>query len=144
MNSILTGVTYDPADAPNQGRGFYADLGGNELPNAPHWTFNIGAQYMLPLGDWGLTLRGDYYRQGESWARVYNTAIDRLKAWDNANLSLTLDRPASGLAFQFYVKNVFDKTPITDSFINSDDSGLTTNVFTLDPRIIGISITKKF
>jgi len=145
LNSLLTGVVYDPAtDAPNQGRGFYADLGGNELPNAPHWTFNIGAQYTLPIGEWGFTLRGDYYRQDKSWARAYNTVNDRLKAWDNANLSLTVDRPESGLAFQLYVKNVFNKTPITDAFINSDDSGLTTNVFTLDPRIIGFSIMKNF
>ncbi|AJA09086.1 outer membrane cobalamin receptor protein [Sphingopyxis fribergensis] len=143
--SILTGVTYDPAvDAPNQGRGFDADLGGNELPNSPHWTFNLGAQYTLPLDDWDLTLRGDYYRQAKSWARVYNTVADRLKAWDNANVSITLERPDSGFAMQFYVKNLFNKTPITDAFLNSDDSGLTTNVFTLDPRIIGFNVTKQF
>ncbi|WP_182849649.1 TonB-dependent receptor domain-containing protein [Pelagerythrobacter aerophilus] len=145
FNSIIYGVTYDPAvDGPNQGRGFYADLGGNELPNSPHWTFNIGAQYTIPVDDWELTLRGDYYRQGKSWARVYNTAIDRLRAWDNTNLSIVLERPVDGLAFQLYVKNLFDNTPITDAFINSDDSGLTTNVFTLDPRLVGFSVTKSF
>ncbi|WP_218000096.1 TonB-dependent receptor domain-containing protein [Sphingopyxis granuli] len=145
LNSILYGFTYDPAtDAPNQGRGFDADLGGNELPNAPHWTVNLGAQYTLPINDWDITLRGDYYRQAKSWARVYNTEIDRLKSWDNANVSLTVERPDSGLAFQFYIKNLFNKTPITDAFLNSDDSGLTANVFTLDPRIIGFSIAKKF
>jgi len=141
----LMGFTYDPAtDAPNQGRGFYADLSGKELPNSPHWTVNLGAQYTLPIGDWGLTLRGDYYRQGKSWARVYNDAIDRLKAWDNVNLSLTLERPKDGFAIQFYVKNVFNKTPITDAYLNSDDTGLTANVFTLDPRIFALSMSKKF
>lgn len=145
FTSLLTGITYDPAtDAPNQGRGFYADLGGKELPNSPHWTVNLGAQYTLPIGDWGLTLRGDYYRQGASWARVYNDPIDRLRAWDNANLTLTLAHPADGLTMQFYVKNVFNKAPITDAFLNSDDSGLTANVFTLDPRIIGFNISKSF
>src|SRR5690606_32041240 len=135
FNSIIYGVTYDPAvDGPNQGRGFYADLGGNELPNSPHWTFNIGAQYTIPVDDWELTLRGDYYRQGKSWARVYNTAIDRLRYWDNTNMSIVPERPVDGLAFQLYVKNLFENTPITDAFIHSDDSGLTTNAFTLDPR----------
>ncbi|WP_255211435.1 TonB-dependent receptor domain-containing protein [Sphingopyxis granuli] len=143
--SNLYGIVYDPAtDAPNQGRGFDAELGGNELPNSPHWTVNLGAQYTIPINDWDLTLRGDYYRQGKSWARVYNTAIDRLKSWDNANISMTLERPDSGFAMQLYVKNVFNKTPITDAFINSDDSGLTTNVFTLDPRIIGFNMSKRF
>ena len=142
---LLFGVNYDPAtDAPNQGRGFYADLGGKELPNSPHWTVNLGAQYTVPINGWALTFRGDYYRQGKSWARVYNTAIDRLKAWDNANLTITLDRPADGVTFQFYIKNLFNNTPITDAFVNSDDSGLTTNVFTLDPRIFGFSAMKRF
>lgn len=157
------GFTYDPlapynpetvglniedggSGAPNGGRGFYADLGGNELPNAPRWTVNVGAQYTFFIedGDWELTLRGDYYRQAKSYARVYNTAYDRLKAWDNVNLAVTLTRPESELAFQLYVKNLFDDAPITDFFTNSDDTGLTTNVFTLDPRIIGFSVTKSF
>ena len=138
---------FDPADFPevNNGAGFAADLSGNELPNAPHWTFNIGAQYDIPLGsDWEATIRGDYYRQAGSYARVYNLESDRLRGWDNANLSLTVARPADGLAFQIYAKNIFDNTPITDAFLNSDATGMTTNIFTLDPRLIGFSISKTF
>ncbi|QNQ11807.1 TonB-dependent receptor [Sphingomonas alpina] len=139
------GFDYNPlTDAPNGGRGFYADLEGNELPNAPRLTANIGAQYTFFIDDWNLTFRGDYYRQSASWGRVYNTAYDRLKPWDNTNLAITFARPESDLAFQFYIKNVFNNTPISDFFTNSDDTGLTTNVFTLDPRIIGFSVSKKF
>lgn len=141
------GFEYNPiTDAPNGGRGFFADLEGNELPNAPRLTFNIGAQYTIPIdnGDWELTLRGDYYRQSKSFARVYNSAYDRLKGWDNVNLAVTLMRPDDELTFQFYVKNFFNKSPITDFFTNSDDTGLSTNVFTLDPRIFGFSIAKRF
>lgn len=140
------GSTDPRSGAPNEGRGFYADLSGNELPNSPHLTFNIGAQYTFFLdgGDWELTLRGDYYRQSSSFARVYNTTYDRLRGWDNANLAITLGRPDDDLVFQLYVKNVFDTAPITDIYTNSDDTGLTTNVFTVDPRIIGLSATKKF
>lgn len=141
----LFGFTYDPfKDAPNGGRGFEADISGNELPNAPNITANIGAQYTFFLGDWDLTLRGDYYYQGSSYARVYNTEYDRLKAWDNVNINVTLENMSSGLVFQAYVKNLFDDTPITDAFTNSDDTGLTTNVFTLDPRLIAVSVSKKF
>ncbi|WP_231736069.1 MULTISPECIES: TonB-dependent receptor domain-containing protein [unclassified Sphingopyxis] len=147
-------VPYDPANpdawrsqvsgAPNGGRGFFADLGGNELPNSPRVTFNTGAQYTFFLGDWDLTIRGDYYRQSKSFARIYNTNYDRLKGWDNVNVAVTLTRPESDLTFQLYVKNLFNDAPITDFFTNSDDSLLSTNVFTLDPRIIGFSAMKRF
>jgi iron complex outermembrane receptor protein len=129
----------------NNGRGFAADLSGNELPNAPHLTFNIGAQYTLhPWDGWDATLRGDFYYQSQSFARVYNTQYDKLRAWKNANISLTFTRPEDDLTIEIYAKNVFDDQPITDAFLNSDDTGLTTNVFTLDPRLIGLSVRKGF
>lgn len=139
------GFTYDAlTEAPNGGRGILADLGGNELPNSPNWTANLGAQYTFFLENWDLTVRGDYYRQGESYARIYNTEYDRLEGWDNFNLSVILEDADRGLTFQAYVKNVFDETPITDAFTNSDDTGLTTNVFTLDPRLIAFRVSKTF
>ncbi len=138
---------FEPADFPevNNGAGFYDDLSGNELPNAPHWTFNIGAQYSWNLlSGWDATVRGDYYRQSQSFARVYNSVADKLRGWDNLNLSLRIERPEDDLTFELYAKNVFDETPITDAFLNSDSTGMTTNVFTLDPRLIGVSVTKGF
>jgi len=142
-----TGQFYDPTNYPeiNGGAGFYTDLSGNELPNSPHWTVNLGAEYTIPFdGDWSATIRGDGYWQAKSWARVYNlNPYDRLRDWTNFNISLRVDGP-DDLSIEAYVKNVFNSTPITDAFLNSDDTGLTTNVFTLDPRIIGFSISKKF
>ena len=92
-----------------------------------------------------MTVRGDYYRQSDSWMRVYNNApYDRLKGWDNANVSVTLSNSTSDLMVQVYVKNVFDDTPITDGFTGPDELGNFTNVFTLDPRIIGVSVRKSF
>lgn len=139
------GFTYDPAiDAPNSGKGFYAPLEGNELPNAPRWTMNLGLQHREDINGWKVTARADHYIQGKSWARVYNTEIDRLNSWNNTNITLSLNSPNEKLAIQAYIKNLFDKTPITDTFLNSDDSALTLNVFTLDPRIYGLNITSKF
>ena len=136
---------YDPANNPNGGAGIAKNLKGNELPNSPHWTANIGAQYTWHLRHgWDLTMRGDYYRQGSSWARVYNAVNDRLQGWGNANARLTVTRPSDAFQVELYVKNLLDDDPITDAFINSDDSGLTTNVFVLDPRLVGLSIRKAF
>ncbi|HYG25949.1 MAG TPA: TonB-dependent receptor plug domain-containing protein [Caulobacteraceae bacterium] len=147
QNSGYSGIPdYNPVtDAPNGGAGFAKDLGGNELPNAPHWTMSIGAQYRvaLPAG-WDATVRVDHYWQDESYARVYNTEYDRLRSWQNTNFSLWFEQPDWQVTAEVYVKNAFDETPITDTFLNSDDSGLTTNVFTLDPRLVGVSIRKQF
>ena len=83
--------------APNGGAGFFADLSGHELPNAPHWTASLGAQYSLPLpGGWDATLRGDFYWQSQSYARVYNTQYDKLRAWTNTNISLWVENPEWG------------------------------------------------
>ena len=138
---------WDPAkDAPNGGQGFFKDLSGNELPNAPRFTVSVGGQQTFYLSNaWSLTTRLDWYWQDESYARIYNFApYDRLKAWTNSNLSVWVNQDQWGLKVEAYVKNLFDETPITGTFLNSDDSGLTTNIFTLDPRLFGLSITKSF
>ena len=43
-----------------------------------------------------------------------------------------------------YVKNVFDRDSITGAFLNSDDTGLTTNVFLTEPRLYGLRVTKEW
>ncbi|HEX6859972.1 MAG TPA: TonB-dependent receptor [Caulobacteraceae bacterium] len=149
-----TGEPYDPLYYNGQngtvningGAGIRADLGGNELPNSPHWTANIGAQYGMDfLTDWRVTVRGDAYWQSQSWARVYNSdPYDKLHGWYNVNLSVWFEKPDQDLKIELYAKNLLDKTPITDAFLNSDDTALTTNVFVLDPRLIGLSIKKGF
>jgi outer membrane receptor protein involved in Fe transport len=143
-----THQAYDPTVYPeiHGGAGLLDDLGGNELPNAPHWTANLGAQYGIDiLEDWRMTVRGDAYWQSQSWARVYNDdPYDKLHGWYNVNLSVWFERPEDDLKIELYAKNILDKTPITDAFLNSDDTGLTTNVFVLDPRLIGLSIRKGF
>jgi len=122
-----------------------ADLSGNELPNSPHWTASVGAQYTWDFsGGWSATLRGDYYYQGEQYARVYNTEYDRLKSWENANITLKVEKPEWGFRIDAYVKNLMNDTPITDAYTTDDSSGLFTNLITLEPRTYGVALTKRF
>ncbi|HEY4113600.1 MAG TPA: TonB-dependent receptor [Rhizomicrobium sp.] len=138
-------VGFDPKTAPNGGEGFAKDLGGNQLPNTPHVTLSVGGQYSLPIGkDWAAALRGDLYYQSGSFARVFNDRpYDELHGYTNLNLSLTFTQ-ASGLDVMFYVKNLMNTTAVTGAFLNSDDTGLTTNVFLTDPRLFGVRLTKSF
>ncbi len=129
----------------NNGEGFDKDLSGNELPNAPPFTVSAGAQYTIPLSsDWAGTLRADYYWQDYSWARIFNdNPYDRLRGYTNVNLTVILTSQA-GWQVMLYDKNIFNTTAITGTFLNSDDSGLTTNVFLTDPKLIGIRVTKNW
>jgi iron complex outermembrane receptor protein len=131
--------------APNNGEGFAKNLSGNELPNAPHFTTSLSADYTIPVSeDWAATVHGDFYWQSQSWARVFNDRpYDKLRGYSNVNLALILTS-ASGWQVMGYLKNVFDSTAITGDFLNSDDSGLTTNVFLTDPRLFGVRVTKNW
>ena len=137
---------FDPTQlAINNGDGFAKNLAGNKLPNAPPFTVSFGAQYTLPITpDWAGTRRGDYYWQDYSWARIFNdNPYDRQRGYTNVNLTLIFTNQG-GWQVMLYDKNVFNTTAITGDFLNSDDSGLTTNVFLTDPKLIGIRITKNW
>ncbi len=145
---------YDPGAYPgfnpdqpgiNGGEGWAKPLGGNELPNAPPFTVSMSGDYTVPLtADWAGTLHVDYYWQDYSWARIFNdNPYDRLRGYTNVNLALILTSQG-GWQVMGYVKNVFDVADITGTFLNSDDSGLTTNVFLTDPRLFGVRVTKNW
>ena len=136
---------HDYGPAPNDGEGFSKNVGGNELPNAPHFTTSFSVEYTIPVSqDWAATLHSDFYWQSQSWARVFNDRpYDKIRGYSNVNLALILTS-ASGWQVMGYLKNVFDTTAITGTFLNSDDSGLTTNVFLTDPRLFGVRVTKNW
>jgi outer membrane receptor protein involved in Fe transport len=120
------------------------NVSGNELPNSPHWTISLGAQYTWILGDWDATLRGDYYHQSKTYARIYNSEADAIKAWDNVNLTLTVVNSDMGLELGAFVKNATNEKAITDFYLTDDSSGLFRNVFYTEPRTYGVSVTKRW
>jgi iron complex outermembrane recepter protein len=129
----------------NGGVGIYKDISGNQLPNAPHFTTSLTAEYTVPVSqDWAATLHSDFYWQSQSFARIINDRpYDKLRGYSNVNLALILTS-ADGWQVLGYLKNVFNTTAITGDFLNSDDTGLTTNVFLTDPRLFGVRVTKNF
>ncbi len=138
---------FDPFDASqghNYGEGFAKDLSGNELPNAPEFTATLTMDYTLPLPrDWLATLHTDLHWQSESWWRIFNDhEYNRLDEYFTMNLAAIFTNEEAGWKVMAYVKNVTDETAITGAFLNSDDTGLTTNVFLTEPRLYGVRITK--
>ncbi|MHB8528987.1 MAG: TonB-dependent receptor, partial [Caulobacteraceae bacterium] len=123
--------------------GIPENLGGKQLPNSPEFTVSAGAQYVFDLsGDWTATLRGDYYWQDHSYARVFNAVNDYLQPYHVVNATLTFSNVSDGVDLQLFVKNAFNAQPITGVYLTNDTSGLFQNVFTLDPRTYGVMLTK--
>jgi outer membrane receptor protein involved in Fe transport len=130
----------------NHGEGLFKDLSGNALPNAPHYTATLTADYTIPLpNDWFATLHTDLYYQSEAWTRIFNMpGYDKLKAYTNINLAAIFTNEDAGWKVMAYIKNVMDRDSITGAFLFSDDVGLTTNVFLTEPRLYGLRVTKDF
>jgi hypothetical protein len=137
---------FDPYTAPNGGAGIDKPLGGNELPNAPHYTATITGDYTVPLpSDWLMTLHSDVHWQSQSWWRVFNdSTYDKLHPYFTMNLAAIFTNEEQGWNVMAYIKNVTDETAITGAFLNSDDTGLTTNVFLTEPRLYGLRVTKNW
>lgn len=126
-------------------QGIPMDLKGKQLPNAPKWTVNLGAQYSFDLGaDWRATLRGDYFRQGKSFSALYNSAYDRLKGYQNVNLSLGFKSERLGLDILAFVRNVTNENSVATAIQTNQLFGLSNNIFLVDPRTYGLRVTKNF
>ena len=135
---------WNPAWAPNNGEGFFKNLGGNPLPNAPDFTATLSVDYTLPLpNDWLATLHTDLYWQSESNWRIFDDhEFSRLDEYFTMNAAAIFTNEEAGWRVMAYVKNVFDRDSITGAFLNSDDTALTANVFLTEPRLYGLRVTK--
>jgi outer membrane receptor protein involved in Fe transport len=142
VNSVCNGLV--PGLTPNV-NGVNSNVEGNELPNTPKVTLTVGGQYVRTFGaDWKATLRADYHWQSKSFARVFNTEGDRLRAYGQLNMSLTVASEERGWSAQAFVKNLTNSQPVTNTFIYDASAGLTRIGFVTDPRIMGLSIAKHF
>ena len=154
---VIPGVSGNPLALLGACSGAFAALGitpsagvptptdGKQLPNSPHFTLSVGAQYSWNLPErWLATVRADYYVQSSSYARIYNDAADYLKSWDQTNVSLAVINNQSNWQFDLYARNVFDKQPIVNSYLTDAATGLVQSSFTIDPRLYGARVTKRF
>ena len=128
----------------NTSFGVPKNLTGNQLPTSPNWNVALGGQYRFGFNGWDLTPRVDVHYQSSSFGDIYNDPWDKVPGWINVNSTLTANVPSQRLQLQFYVKNLFNSTPLTASTVDGADLGDTRTAYYLDPRTYGVSVTKKF
>ncbi len=123
------------------GTGNAVNLHGNRLPDVPNAQVGVGAQWTAHLSN-GYTLvpRVDYYWQSGFYARVNNDPSDRFSGWDTMNAQIQLNPADSNWYARIFATNVFDKHNATGVYLTDPTSALFTNVFSEDPRVIGISV----
>ena len=119
------------------------DVEGNELPNAPQMSFNVGAQYTHSLSDdLDLRFRVDYYWQDEFQGREFdNFTFD---SWDRTDVYLTLMNTLGSWEVEAFVKNVTDDDGITSANVESNLAGLFRKLNLLDPRTYGVEVTYRW
>ena len=123
--------------------GMLTDLDGKQLPNAPEHTIKLGIAQTWTLGG-GATLTGrwDYYWQGESYAREFNSVGDQIDAWSQHNASVIYENKR--WLVRAWVRNVLDDDNVTGKYLTSDTSGFFRNYFLTEPRIFGVSMRVGF
>jgi outer membrane receptor protein involved in Fe transport len=132
--AVLPDTTLVPTGVP-------VDVSGNKLPNAPEWSFSIGAEYSFRLPrNLELVPRIDYYWQDDMYYRIYNTNQDEIESWDVWNASVTLFSGDGAWYAEGFVKNIADDENITGGYFTDYSSGNFNNVFILEPRTYGLTV----
>jgi iron complex outermembrane receptor protein len=134
----LDPVTHTPF---HDGNGNVVNLKGNQLPQVPNAQVGVGGQYTMHFGDYTLVPRVDYYWQSSFQSRVWNDPnIDRVNGWDTMNAQILLNAPDARWYAKVFATNVFDKRNPTGVYLTDPTSALYTNVFSEDPRVVGVSV----
>ncbi len=135
LQAIAPGFGYTFAD------GITVNLEGNELIQAPKWTVSLGGQY-THFFDNGMTLSGrvDYYWQDENFARTFNREMDRIPSWDVINAQVQLTGKDERWFARAFVQNIEDDDNITGIYSTDPTSAFFTNVFLVEPRLVGLTV----
>lgn len=125
--------------------GVLQNIKGKELPGAPNFKWNIGAQYTVPLGG-GMKLspRVDIVYTGESFGNIFNGNVNRLKGYEQINAQIQLSGDQDKWFLRGFVQNLTDNSAMTGLTVGDQSQGLMTNVFTLEPRRYGVAAGFKF
>ncbi|MEH6568709.1 MAG: TonB-dependent receptor [Halioglobus sp.] len=125
--------------------GIPAQLDGNELPNSPEFSINLGIGYSWQLsGGMEVVAATNYYWQEEFYSRVFNAPNDKVDSWEVWNATLTLYSANQDWFAELWGRNLADDDNITGQYLGDQNVGLATNQFLLEPRTYGVSLGYNF
>lgn len=137
--AMAAALGYNPADVITDG--LDSDVGGNSLTH-PDLMANIGVQYTMPLGNFDVTARLDYYYQSEYYARIFNLSYDELESWSEMNAQITLQPQGSDKwSVIVYGQNITDEQNIMSLGLGSAAVGFTRGIAAREPRVYGVRLS---
>ncbi|MHA3791760.1 TonB-dependent receptor [Sphingomonas sp. YL-JM2C] len=118
------------------------DLSGNRLTQAPKISYALFAQGKWDVGDYTLTLRGDYNRIGLQYFTPFNNPI---VAQDGYGVGSALARVESeaGWSVEAYVRNIGNTKAIAQTYVSSGMFGFPVLGALIPPRTYGLTLGYK-
>jgi iron complex outermembrane receptor protein len=138
LNGVVVCTVQDPTITV-AGRGVFAQIDGNPLPNAPKYTANVTARYDVPLGNGGsLFAATDWMVQGYTNFVLYKTAEFHSKGDFEGGLKIGYTAPGGQYEIAAFARNITNEKNLKGVIENYMAA-----VFN-EPRVIGGSISGKF
>jgi iron complex outermembrane recepter protein len=119
---------------------------GTTLPDVPDWSLGALAQLDFNLGSWAAYLRGDYQYLGAS-KRHLGTPSDDPRTIDRDSydvVGLQLGASANDYELVLSVRNLLDEDVVLFETYQEFAPGTAAERTTLQPRLISLSISRRF
>lgn len=132
------GVTTDPSGAAA------FDLNGNHLAQAPDYTVNASAEYVIdaPFGEF--TLRAESLWQGRTYFDSFNTPQNQQGAYSLQNASITFNSDDKNWMISAFVRNIANKTIKGSAHVGFVPIGAPVLGYLLPPRTMGLTVRRNF
>ncbi|WP_395332300.1 TonB-dependent receptor [Novosphingobium sp. BL-8H] len=138
LNGVVVCTVEDPTITV-AGKGVFAQIDGNPLPNAPKYTANVTARYDVPLGNGGsLFAATDWMFQGYTNFVLYKTKEFYSKGDFEGGLKIGYSAPGGQYEIAAFARNITNEKNLKGVIENYMAA-----VFN-EPRVIGASISGKF
>ena len=143
LNTEFDDYLFTTQDPPIVGPVTSAQLKGNQLPYAPEWTVNLGAQYTWEFATFGsLTPRLNFYWEDESFLGDQNLVPEQFQdSFTQTDARLTWDSPEGHFRVEAFVRNIEDEDVKRNGF-NIPPSGW--KYIYAAPRTYGARLTVRF
>lgn len=138
LNGVVVCTVQDPTIT-IAGKGVFAQINGNPLPNAPKYTANVTARYDLPLGNGGsLFAATDWMFQGYTNFVLYKTKEFYSDGDFEGGLKIGYSAPGGQYEIAAFARNITNEKNLKGVIENYMAA-----VFN-EPRVIGASFSGKF